>query len=164
MREPTVTTRNANARRGQTLIELVIVITILALLMSLVAGAVFRVRESQEQRFTEATLQKLGSLLEQHWRVTIDTARKQYDTLPKEIKQNLIKLADNPPSPGIPPQARRDDRARLIYVKFLLQQEFPTSFAKAFDPAAASTPVAGQTFLVPSQGVGGNRTGKAAYR
>jgi prepilin-type N-terminal cleavage/methylation domain-containing protein len=119
------------ARAGFTAIEILIVVAIIALLMSITAGALIRVKAASERTATETTLTKLASMLDRHWKAVIDLAKKEYDGLPTNIKQNLIALADNTSPPSDP---RRDDRARLLYVKLRLKQEFPTSFFTALFP------------------------------
>ncbi|MFL5329641.1 MAG: type II secretion system protein [Gemmataceae bacterium] len=142
-----MTTRHS--RRGITLIELLIVIAIVSMLTALTAGAVFRVRESQEKGFTETTLRKLATVLDQHWKAVGDGAKKEYDSLPADVKQNLITLADN--STTAPkPHPRRDDRARLLYVKFRLKQEFPISFAQVLTQGT-TTETTARTVLGPDR-------------
>jgi prepilin-type N-terminal cleavage/methylation domain-containing protein len=140
-------------RLGFTTIELLVVLAIVGLLGAIAASAVFRVRATAEKSATEQTITKLASALDVHWKAVIDAAKKDYDGLPPQIKQNLIALADNLRASGLPqPHPRRDDRARLLYVKFRLKQEFPTSFAIAADPAPS--------FLPPTSGA---LTGKPSY-
>lgn len=120
-------------RAGFTAIEVLIVVAIIALLISIAAGALIRVKAASERSATEATLTKLASILDRHWKAVIDSAKKEYDGLPNNIKQNLITLADNQPVTATP-HPRRDDRARLLFVKLRLKQEFPTSFYTALFP------------------------------
>src|SRR4051812_35799050 len=84
-----------NLRRGITIMELMVVIAIVSMLIALVAGAVFKVRETQEKSFTELTIQKLGSILNQQVTLVTEQARKEYDTLPSAVKTNLMQMADN---------------------------------------------------------------------
>src|SRR5262245_49933856 len=121
-----------HSRRGITLIEMLMVIAIVSMLAALTAGAVFTIRDTQEKEHTEPTIRKLASKLDKHWKAVPDSANKDYDALPNDIKQNLIALADNATnSPTTPkPHPRRDARARLLYLKFRLKQEFPTSFTE----------------------------------
>src|SRR5262245_45421923 len=129
-------------RPGFTAIEILIVVAIIALLMSIAAGALIRVRAASERTATETTLTKLASILDRHWKAVIDAAKKEYDGLPTSIKQNLVALADNTTASATTPKPhpRRDDRARLLYVKFRLKQEFPTSFYDAIYPATLKPP------------------------
>lgn len=151
--------RTHTARSGYTAVEILIVVTILGILAALVTGAVVRVIGSSEKGATETTLTKLASLLDVHWKATIDSARKEYDSLPAGIKQALLTLADNQTASATTPvpHPRRDDRARLIYVKLRLKQEFPTSFAVALNPAPGYLPAQS---LPP---LPGTFTGKPAY-
>src|SRR5207244_2852827 len=64
-------------RAGFTLIELLIVISIIFILASLTLAAVFNLRESQMKNFTEATVQKLASALDQQWKAAIDQIREE---------------------------------------------------------------------------------------
>ncbi len=144
----TMTTRQV--RRGMTLIELLIVMAIISMLAALTAGAVFRIKETQEKSFTETTLRKLGSILDQHWKAVVDSAKQEYNSLPNDIKQNLIVLADNTTAgPGQPkPHPRRDDRARLLYIKFRLKQEFPVAFSQVLTEGTTPT---GATVIGPDR-------------
>lgn len=159
MRRADGTMSMPRGRRAFTLVELLIVISIIALLAAVTAGAAYRLKQSQDKSFTETTLAKLASALDAHWKVTIDAARREYDALPVPIRQNLIALADNQGANMPQPHPRRDDRARLIYVKLRLKQEFPVAFAMAKSP----DPTAG--YLPPTKvpGVPGQWTGKPAY-
>jgi len=132
-----VTTRE-NLRRGFTAIELLIVVSIIALLAALTAGAVFRTLRVQEGGATDAALVRLGSGVESQWRVVAEAAKSEYEGLPAEVKQSLLVLADTgaPGAGAMPsPHPRRDERARLLYVKYRQKKEFPTSFYDAIDPA-----------------------------
>lgn len=150
-----MTTRE-HLRRGFTAIELLIVVTIIALLAALTAGAVFRTLRVQEGAASDAALVRLGSALESQWRVVAETAKSEYDGLPAEVKQSLLLLADTgaPGAGATPsPHPRRDERARLLYIKFRQKKEFPTSFYDAIDPAPV-TVVGNQTLkFLPTQTV-----------
>jgi len=168
--------RAKTSRRGFTAVELVVVIAIISLLAALTAGAVFRTLRTQEISFTEKTISKLSSVLDLHWKTVIDAARKEYDGLPLQVRQNLLDLADNqtlgPQTPK--PDPRRDDRARLLYIKFRLRQEFPTTLSMALRPSETPDPnipggvrffVAPQVVPVPYQTLLGamQLSGKPAY-
>jgi prepilin-type N-terminal cleavage/methylation domain-containing protein len=166
--------QRTNGRAGFTAIEILIVVAIIALLMSIAAGALIRVKAASERTATETTLTKLASILDRHWKAVIDAAKKEYDGLPTPIKQNLITLADNQANtPTTPkPHPRRDDRARLLYVKYRLKQEFPASFDEAIDPdptCGGFLPPTGPAPAIPNRPTSipgvrpANSTGKPAY-
>jgi len=152
-------------RTGFTAVELLIVLAIVSMLAALAASAVFRVRATSERTATETTLKKLASALDVHWKAVVDAARKEYDALPTNIKANLLALADNvSAAPNLPkPHPRRDDRARLLYIKFRLKQEFPTSFSIALNPAVFGATQFLPLSAVPNTGNPGTWTGKPAY-
>jgi hypothetical protein len=73
----------------------------------------------QMTRAAEATLQKLTSELDRHIKAVVDQA--EADAIPDSV---LTGLAGNHPR-----------RARVIWIKLRLKQEFPTSYAEARNPA-----------------------------
>lgn len=64
-------------RRGFTLVELLVVITILAVLVSLVVAGAFQVVGTQRQNNTEATMRTVMKVLNQHWEHVIAEAKKE---------------------------------------------------------------------------------------
>lgn len=112
-------------RAGMTLIELLVVMAIIGVLASLTIGAVFTVRESQVKSAAENTVQKLASAFDQQYKAVLDECRA--DTVP-----------------GWAVQMANGDlrRARVIYTKGRLAQEFPSTFAKAINPGGAVVTVA----------------------
>jgi prepilin-type N-terminal cleavage/methylation domain-containing protein len=105
-------------RAAFTLIELLVVIAIIGILIALTAGAVNRVRATQVAKATEATIDKLASALDRHMKAVIDQAKKE------EIPANVVALAGSD-----------SVRARIIWTKLRLKQEFPQTFAEALAPA-----------------------------
>jgi hypothetical protein len=104
------------------LIELLVVMAIIATLASLAISAVFTLRESQVKSFTETTVQKLASALDQQWKAVVDQI--------KDEPTPLWALTLSQDSAG-----RLDQRrARVIYLKARLKQEFPVTFAQALNP------------------------------
>ena len=111
--------RTSRTRRqgGFTLIELLVVIAIIGVLVSLVAAAVFGFLGAQNKKNTELALQKTHNALEQQWREVILKAR-----------------AETPP-PNVMAMAGNDsERARVIWVKLRLKQEFPMNYTEALMP------------------------------
>jgi prepilin-type N-terminal cleavage/methylation domain-containing protein len=101
-------------REAFTLVELLVVIAIIAAIATLSIGAVFSLRESQMKNFTETTVQKLSSALDQQWKAVLDQA---YDDTPDA---NSMAFANN--------DLRR---GRVIHIKARLRQEFPVNFTQA---------------------------------
>ena len=113
------TAARGGSRAAFTLIELLIVIAIIALLVTLSVAAVFRTLASQQARATEATLEKVASVLDRQVKAVVDEAKGE--AVPPSV---FTQLAGN--------DARR---ARVIWIKLRLKQEFPTSYAEAHNPA-----------------------------
>jgi prepilin-type N-terminal cleavage/methylation domain-containing protein len=114
-----MTHRARTARRAAfTLVELLVTMAILATLASLAISAVFTLRNSQMKSFTETTVQKLGSALDQQWKAVMDDI---YGETPSAFAMQL---------------ANQDiRRGRVIHTKLRLAQEYPTSFAQVLNPS-----------------------------
>jgi len=112
---------------GFTLIELLVVIAIIGILGTLAAGAVFRVRGSQEQKATEVAVTKLASTLDMHFKASMDMVRET------PIPPLLLGRADNDSA-----------RARAIMCKLRLRADFPQTLAEARSPST----LAYQDYLV----------------
>ncbi len=117
-------------RAGMTLIELLVVMAIIGVLASLTIGAVFTVRESQMKSFTETTLQKLQSALDQQYKAVLEQVAEE------SVPVWAMAMARTPAAPA------GDARlARVIYTKARLNQEFPATFAVALNPGGAIAPI-----------------------
>src|SRR5438270_662069 len=116
--------RTSRRRRGGfTVVELLIVVAIIAILVGLVAVAVFRVIGTRTQKNTETLLRKLDQALEQQWGEVAKAARKET------------------PPPSVLALANGDrNRAQIIWIKLRLRQEFPMSYAEARAPWVVPTP------------------------
>jgi prepilin-type N-terminal cleavage/methylation domain-containing protein len=115
-------------RAGMTLIELLIVMTIISIMASLSIGAVFKLRESQMKSFTETNLQKLASALDQQWKAAID-----------QFRDDLKNVNANPTQAALwnwcQTTANADQRrATVIYIKARLKAEFPVTIDTAKNP------------------------------
>lgn len=119
-------------RAAFTLIELMVVITIIAVIMSLTAGAYFKFIGSQKQSNTVLLAQKISNALKQHWQAVIDQARTE--TIPSDVTS----WAGNDP-----------ERARVLWVKLRLKQEFPISFSEVFTPSGAGNSYVSASDLPP---------------
>jgi hypothetical protein len=100
-----------------TLVELLVVMMIIATLASLVLSAVFTVREAQMKSFTESLVNKLASAIDQQWKATVDQIRDE------PVPAAFLALAWGDVQ-----------RARVLYTKARLAQEYPVTFDQAVNP------------------------------
>jgi prepilin-type N-terminal cleavage/methylation domain-containing protein len=110
----------AERRPGFTLIELLVVMTIIAVLVSLTASATMRLISVQQEKAAQTLVTKISSALDKHWKAVIARANNEsYDKFPSQ----LITLAGGDMQ-----------RARVIWIKLRLKQEFPMSFDEITNP------------------------------
>jgi type II secretory pathway pseudopilin PulG len=107
-------------RTAFTIVELLVVISIIVILSALSLSAVFGLRESQIKNVTETTVNKLASALDQQWKATMDQI---YEETPATWAVNLSTNGTTR-SPDL-------RRARALYIKGRLRQEFPVNFTEA---------------------------------
>jgi len=98
-------------RPGLTLIELLVIIGIILILAALTTSASIQVISSQQQKNSELTVKKVSEAVNQAWRAVIDQAKEE------QVPASVLSMAGNDPR-----------RARIIYIKLRLKQEFPMSF------------------------------------
>jgi prepilin-type N-terminal cleavage/methylation domain-containing protein len=178
--------KSANqAPAGFSLIELMVVLTIIGILMALASAAVFRVLESQKDANSQNTVAKTSDALQKHWTALITQARKE-NIPPAVIKPGgvapqlgLAAMAQGDLSqpPAIPPRSsaeldRAQKRMRVLWINLRLQQEFPLTFSEATNPTPAGPqtlplpiPVGtgGAPFLNPANLLGTSLAPKASY-
>jgi Tfp pilus assembly protein PilE len=143
MRLTTVRPARHSDRAAFTLIELLVVVTIIIALASLALGAVFTLRESQMKSFTETTIQKLASALDQQWKAAVDQINDDY-TLQTSYQAGDPRRALYDWSQIVADADPR--RARAIFTKVRLKQEFPVTFYQARYPYANNL---GQVAVLP---------------
>ncbi len=109
---------------GFTLVELLVVLSILAVLFALTVGAVNRVRNTGYELASQSTLKTVKNLLERQWKTVADKADRE--AINPSVKATVDSLAagDQYAAP----------RARVIYTKLRLKHAFPTSFAEVYTP------------------------------
>jgi prepilin-type N-terminal cleavage/methylation domain-containing protein len=107
-------------RSAYTLIELLVTISIIAVLLGLTAGVAFRVLGSSATSNTRTLLTRLEERIRQQMTVKADRAREEQIPAGSPI----MTLAGNNP-----------DLARVILIKLRLKANFPMSFREALAPA-----------------------------
>jgi prepilin-type N-terminal cleavage/methylation domain-containing protein len=127
--------RTPGSRGAFTLVELMVVIAIIAVVISLGASATMQVITRQKTANTELTIQKVNDALKAHWQALIQKA--QTEQIPDNIlygdgtMQGLLVMAGGDPAN---PDTDSMKRARLIWVKLRLKQQFPMNFMEALNP------------------------------
>jgi prepilin-type N-terminal cleavage/methylation domain-containing protein len=116
-------------RRGFTLVEMMVVIAILAVLASLSAAAYFKWLDNTKQTTTETTMRQVYQTLTRQMKAVVDQADKE--TIPPSV----LTMAGND-----------QRRARVIWKKLRLKQEFPMSYYEAWYPYAAPN----GTIIIPA--------------
>jgi prepilin-type N-terminal cleavage/methylation domain-containing protein len=130
MRQRQARTRAGGGRPGFTLIEMLVVITIIALLLTLSAAAILRFTGVGQRNATQAQLTKLATLLRDRWNIALEIARKEpIPTTPV----NVVSWIDTNFGTTTNTPLRR-----VIYIKLKLRQEFPMTFDEALNLTATS--------------------------
>jgi prepilin-type N-terminal cleavage/methylation domain-containing protein len=133
------------ARRGFTLLELLVVITIILILVSLGVSAYMRIANFQQRRNTETEVSKIDAPLQKHWRAVLDLAKTDQGS------DIAMYLANND-----------SRRARVIYILMCLRREFPTNFTEATQTITVNGvsfgPNPSYANLVPPQATWGSYT------
>jgi hypothetical protein len=118
------------------LVEIMVVIAIIGVVITLVASASLQMITRQRAANTEATIQKVYAVLQPQLRAAVLQA--QNESIPNALLygdgrtvQGLIAMAGGDPTNPDPDSIRR---ARLIWVKLRLKQQFPMNFMEALNP------------------------------
>lgn len=111
------------ARRGFTLIELIVVMSILAVLVTLTVAAISKFTGGAQRSATRSTMQRLETMLRKQIETTNDRARKM------AVPDVVLKFAGDDP-----------ERAKVIWLKLKLRQKYPTTFAEVFNPIVPEVP------------------------
>src|SRR6516225_9898971 len=107
-------------RHGTTVAELLVVLAIIAILAALVTAAALRLAGAEQTQVTTATLEKVASVLDQQVKEVVAQANRE------TVPANVLTLAGGNPR-----------RARILWIKMRLKQEFPTSYSEALNPLPA---------------------------
>jgi prepilin-type N-terminal cleavage/methylation domain-containing protein len=114
----------AHSREAFTLVELLIVISIITVLAALVAGATVRYIGTQRESNTRTTIGKVYKELRSQWDQVLSDARA--DVIAGKVPPEVLTLAGNDTA-----------RANVIYVKLKLRQQFPMYYAEILSPTFA---------------------------
>ena len=118
----------SNKRSGFTLVELLIVIAIIAILVALSAGGVFKFLSYQKQAATAKTVDQVNAAIERVLKNIRTKAHSDYLTTP--VKSLLTSIGSNlqinaPSLIGIREPNRRDE---LVFVDLQIARSFPLNF------------------------------------
>jgi prepilin-type N-terminal cleavage/methylation domain-containing protein len=116
----TRTPLRAPRRRGFTLVEMMVVITIILVLVSLGAGAYLKVANYQQRNNTQTLVSKVDDNFHKKWRTVLDNSKTEQ---PNAFAVNL--------------SMNDTRRAQVIHVLMCLRREFPTTFAEARNPSGS---------------------------
>src|SRR5262245_13281539 len=124
-------------REAFSLIELMIVITIIGILLALSVGAVIRFIGTQQRANTISLVRRLAGRLDSQMRLVTQQAMQEPIGLTgpnaATIQSAIMSMASvgGVPSP---------ERARVIWVKLRLKQAFPNNFTEALNPGGSVLP------------------------
>ncbi len=129
-------TGRRTGRAAFTLIEMLVVIFIIGILVTLSTAAAVRFLGASYTSATRTTVQRANSRLQQQLAYVLDQGRQE--TIPSAA-YNLSKDGTG---------NQNNERARVIHLKFKMQQYFPTTFTEALSPASGYAAVPNyKTFL-----------------
>ena len=159
-------------RGAFTLVELMVVITIMVALAAITASAVLKFIGVQQTSNTQSTLDRVQSQLARAWSKVKDDAIRSPMTEPAYIPgtippqpagvtvgswiaTNLASNANNAADPNV------KERTRIIYVKLRLRQAFPMNFNEALYPAPLPQ-LSGYVTYLTNLGIAGSSAGSAS--
>ena len=102
-------------RPGFTLVELLVVISIIILMITLTLGAIVKFRDVGPRVATKSNLKSIKAKLDAQWKAVLDKART--DTIPTAVAATLAFPVSDP-------------RGRAQYIQLKLEQAFPVSFSE----------------------------------
>ena len=126
-----VTFRPARPRAGFTLVELLVVLSIIAVLAALTTAAVMRFSGTGPRVATSSNLGKVLTSLNGQWKAVRDQAAGPSEPMTSNANQPFLNQAMTNTKRNV----AADPRVKAEYVRLKLVQAFPTTFAEALDPA-----------------------------
>jgi type II secretory pathway pseudopilin PulG len=126
------------------LVELVVVILIIGVLASLTAGGIFQVIDGQRQANTEQTIRTVSQDLRKQWDALLNQAK--VEGIPQDVLNIAGQNAQGPNGQVL----RVPDRARIIWLKLRLKQEFPTNFTEAGSPSLNNDGITKNNYITSS--------------
>jgi prepilin-type N-terminal cleavage/methylation domain-containing protein len=115
--------RHRTGRAAYTLVELLIVIAIILVLASLTTAAAMALIMTQHERSTKFTMRQVEGARKKHWEAVVKEADKDTAWKTRPGGSTIVAMANG------------DDKlGHVLYVKFCLKRDFPTSFAEALNP------------------------------
>jgi len=130
--------RPTAGRAAFSMVELMVVIAIVGILATITTSAAIAILGQQKSTNTETVIKTISSALDQRWRAVVNQARTE--TIPSTILTKLLAMA-----------GQNDRRARIIWIKLRLKQEFPMNFTEASDPwSLPSSPPTTNYYSLPT--------------
>jgi prepilin-type N-terminal cleavage/methylation domain-containing protein len=143
-------------RRAFSLLELLVVLSIIALLVGLTAGAVMVFRNTGQQTGTAATIRSLNTRLVNQVKAVTDRANRDnlsngpLATVAQQIIANYPWASSTPPTP---PTSVADPRVRAVYISACLAQAFPQTINEALSPSYGLSALPAYTSYLTQYGV-----------
>jgi|GEM_PF-2739783 len=125
-------------RSAFTFIELMAVLAIILVVTAISVTASIQVIAYQRGNTTQTTLKTLSDSLDRQWAAVVDAAKQESLQINQNTNPAIYFLASDGTgliNPAISNQ-NIDKRARVIYIKMRLKQEFPMNFSEALYPGS----------------------------
>jgi prepilin-type N-terminal cleavage/methylation domain-containing protein len=144
--------RRRTGRAGFTLIEVLVVLFIIGILVTLSTAAAVRLMAASYTSTTRTTMQRANGRLQQQMAYIIDLARKE--KIPRSSDPGYTTTVNDAYSMSKDISGNSStERARVIHIKFRLQQYFPMTFTEALSPKSGYPPVSGYISFLNGYGI-----------
>jgi prepilin-type N-terminal cleavage/methylation domain-containing protein len=141
-------------RPGFTMIELLVVMTIIVLLAAIATGVYFKFIDVQQGNNSNTQLSKLRDLLQKRWNAELKAAQDQIKAGKVPPLVTLLAGKDGAGNPDV-------RRAEVIFTKLWMKRAFPMRFNEALDPINPLPPL--PAFKNALNGVVYDPSNKAPY-